>query len=70
VAIGRVGLGSGSGSGSGGLDRVSLIKKICQVMGRVRVDSMQVGSGFRSNTIGFLGSRVISGRAGLGFAFL
>jgi hypothetical protein len=63
---GRIGFGF-RWFGSG---RVSLIKKICQVTGHVQVDSVRLGSGFRSNTIGFFGSRVISDWAGSGFGFL
>jgi hypothetical protein len=44
---GRVGLCSD------GLEWVSLTKNICQVMGRVRIDLVRVGSGFRLNIIGF-----------------
>jgi hypothetical protein len=40
------------------------------VMDRVQVDLVRVESGFRSNTIGFFGSRVISDRVGSGFGFL
>jgi hypothetical protein len=44
---------SGRGGNWAGRGRISLIKKIYQVMGWVQVDSVRVELGFRSNTIGF-----------------
>jgi hypothetical protein len=61
---------SGHGSGSGRFGHGSGLGRFNHESGSGRFGPGRVGSGFRSNTIGFFGSRVISDRVGSGFGFL